>query len=129
MLDPVQVIIHGDQQLGQANGRDLVAEPGPEARNAYFDISTDGFSEIRREVPALGIHGHRGIGGEGGEEAVIGRIEALRQRGGGSSGVEWQPCGVEEGLPPEGPCRLREKEVVKLAKALATWDPHVAALD
>src|SRR5262249_24067653 len=45
-----------------------------------------GFGGVGREVPALIIHGHRGIGGEGDEEAVIGRIEALgqiRHSGGG----------------------------------------------
>jgi hypothetical protein len=78
MLAPVQVIIHGDQQLGQANGRDLVAKPSAEARNARFDVSADRLGGIGREVPALVIHGHRGIGRKGGEEAVIRCMEALR---------------------------------------------------
>src|SRR5262249_24067652 len=47
VLAPVQVIIHGAQQFRQTNGRDLVTEPGAEARNAYFDVGADGLRRGR----------------------------------------------------------------------------------
>src|SRR2546430_8959328 len=80
-------------------------------------------------MPASLIEGDGRIRRQGGEELIIGSIEAGREPGGSCNRIGWQARFAEELLALGCPRLFREKEIVELPKAPTPRDPHVAPLD
>ena len=126
---PVEVIIHGNEELRQPDGRDFVPEPGPQSGQTGFVCRAEHLGRVRRQVPALLVDRDRCIGRQGDEEPIIGGVEALREPCRRVAGRHRQAGFPEEVLTPGGPRRVRQEEIVELAKARAAPNPDVAPLD
>ena len=80
-------------------------------------------------MPAVLLEGDGRIRRQGGEEPIIGGIEAGREPGGSFRRSGWQTRFAEELLPARRPAGLMEEEFVELAKPLAAPNPDVAPFD
>jgi hypothetical protein len=126
---PVEIIIHGDEEFRQPDGGDFVPEPGPEGGQACFVCRGKRLGRIRGQMPAVLLEGDGRIRRQGGEEPIIGGIEAGREPGSRFRRSDWQTRFAEELLAARRPDGVREEEIVELAKPLAAPNPDVAPLD